>query len=150
MEHSRKMTWNYTDRESRARWVADKYIPFLAASVLDVGAWEQHLRKYLPRGSRYVGIDRAGSPDVRGNLDAGAIPFKDGAFECVICTEVLEHLEHIHAVFDDLIRVSRRWVIVSLPNCWATARWTVLTGRTVAPKFYGLPVDPPEDRHQPQ
>ncbi len=43
---------------------------------------------------------------VRGN--AGALPFKDGSFEVVLCTELLEHVPDPKAVVEELYRVLRR------------------------------------------
>jgi hypothetical protein len=67
----------------------------------------------------------------------------------VLCLDVLEHLENIHRVFDELCRVSGSYVIVSLPNPWASF-WRLLRGDRPGQlvKFYGLPQEPPKDRHK--
>ena len=54
-------------------------------------------------------------------------------------------------MFDELCRVSRKYVIVSLPNPWADFHH-MLRFKDYRPgqalKFYGLPVEEPEDRHK--
>lgn len=96
----------------------------------------------------YVGIDVAGNPDHLIDLEATEQhPFEDRQFECVICIDVLEHLDALHRVFDELIRVTKRHLIVSLPNCWCCARQQIERGRGSI-SHYGLPPERPADRHK--
>lgn len=90
----------------------------------------------------------AGKPDIRLNLEnCTRLTFATGAFHCVLCIDVLEHLDNMHAIFDEIIRVAKHYIIISLPNCWRDARRPIERGRgTFA--HYGLPVDPPMDRHK--
>ena len=118
-------------------------------SVLDVGCFRRELGAALPAGCRHVGIDLLGRPDVTVDLDGGGIPFADGSFDTVVCVDVLEHLEGIHRVFDELLRVSRHRVLLSLPNCWhGNWRWLLPGGVAGSGKYYGLPGEPPPDRHR--
>jgi SAM-dependent methyltransferase len=137
----------FSERRSRSQYVARRFAPYLADSVLDVGCYEAPLRELLA-GTRYVGVDFAGKPDITLNLDTREpLPFGDASFRCVICIEVLEHLENLHHVFGELVRVSSGHVIVSLPNCWRDARRPIERGRGHF-AHYGLPQDPPPDRHR--
>ena len=137
----------YTNREERAKYTVLKYQKYLKGKVLDVGCWNKHLEKYLSRDVEYTGIDVGGNPDIFVDLEKRKIPFQNNEFYCVVCTDVLEHLNNIHQVFDELIRVSRRYVIVSLPNNWCVIKKNILKGRGSL-KFYGLPVEVPRDRHR--
>lgn len=146
----------FTDRPSRARYTALKYAPILTGSVLDVGCDQRHLREHLPRPDFYLGVDLAPPADVLVNLDRENLPFDSARFDTVVCTDVLEHLERIHAVFDELLRVAKNRVIVSLPAPLNSLLGD-LSSRSAASdqpprdqwkKFYGLPVDPPADRHR--
>lgn len=141
----------FTDRESKGRYVWLRYQSILRGAVLDVGADERHLAKHLPSEVSYTGIGLGGSPDIELDLELGRLPFEDDRFDCVLCLDVLEHLEGAHAMFDELCRVSRRHVIISLPNPhWEFYRMlregNYCEGRHL--KFYGLPPEPPEDRHR--
>lgn len=136
----------YDDRASKARYIADKYAPLLAGSVLDVGCDAAPLRA-LVRGS-YTGVDIRPDADVVVNLDRDNLPFADRSFDTVVCTDVLEHLDWCHAVFDDLCRVAGRHVIASLPNPVRNLLTAIAEGGEGRLKYYGLPVDPPADRHR--
>jgi len=43
-------------------------------------------------------------------------PFKDSVFDLVVSLEVLEHIENPLSALDELCRVSRKWLILSVPN----------------------------------
>ncbi len=49
--------------------------------------------------------------------DGGAIPYADGAFDTVIAVEVLEHVPHWESLLAEMLRVARRCVWLSVPNC---------------------------------
>lgn len=138
---------SFDTRESRSRFILRRFPSILQGSVLDVGCYEAPLRELLP-GVKYVGVDFAGRPDVELNLEQiERLPFEDGSFDTVLCIEVLEHLNNLHAVFAELFRVARKHVLVSLPNCWSGARQPIQRGRGDF-AHYGLPLDAPKDRHK--
>jgi hypothetical protein len=60
---------------------------------------------------------------------------------------VLEHLDSIHHIFHELVRVSEKYLVISLPNNWANARRPIARGKGVI-AHYGLPTSPPADRHK--
>lgn len=137
----------FRERHERSAYVARRFAPYLRESVLDVGCYDAPLRGLLP-GVRYTGIDIVGAPDITMNLDTReALPFADSSYRTVICIEVLEHLDNLHHVFDELVRVSAENVIVSLPNCWRDARRPIERGRGHF-AHYGLPQEAPVDRHK--
>jgi Sulfotransferase family len=62
--------------------------------------------------------------------------------------DVLEHTNTIHYVFDELCRVARRHIVIALPNQFDIGnRWATVLGRNRSGK-YGLPLEPPSDRHR--
>ena len=138
---------HFPSREARSKFVAKRFQTYFSDSLLDVGCFEAPLRDIL-EGVKYTGIDVSGKPDVELNLEnCTRLPFETGEFQCVICIDVLEHLDNMHAIFHEIIRVAKRHIIISLPNCWRDARRPIERGRgTFA--HYGLPVDPPTDRHK--
>lgn len=138
---------NFPSRESRSRFVAAHFKKYLNGSVLDVGCFKAPLRDILGCTS-YTGIDIAGEPDLAINLEKiDRLLFSDNEFRSVLCIDVLEHLDNLHTIFDELVRVSEKYVIVSLPNCWCEARLPIEKGKG---RFghYGLPLHKPEDRHK--
>ncbi|MBM3840038.1 MAG: methyltransferase domain-containing protein [Verrucomicrobia bacterium] len=137
----------FAARSQRAEYIARRFKTQLRNKVLDVGCDQAVLKKLAP-GVEYFGIDIAGQPDLVVDLEqTERLPFDDASFDCVVCSDVLEHLENIHRVFDELVRVARRTIVISLPNNWANARRPLARGRGSI-GFYGLPATRPADRHR--
>lgn len=44
------------------------------------------------------------------------LPYKDNSFDLVVCTEVLEHLDQPAKVLSEVLRTSRKYVLISVPN----------------------------------
>ncbi len=44
------------------------------------------------------------------------LPYEDNSFDLVICTEVMEHLENPDKVVDEIMRVSKKYCLFSVPN----------------------------------
>lgn len=138
---------SFPERRLRSEYIARRFAPLLRGRVLDVGCDRALLRQLVP-GIEYFGIDIGGTPDRVVNLEAeNAVPFPDASFDCIVCSDVLEHLANCHHIFDELVRVARKHVIVSLPNNWTNARRPVARGKGKI-GHYGLPVEPPVDRHK--
>jgi len=156
------MNWFYNNRKERSRWLAERFEAEISSSksLLDVGCYNADLKTFISKNIKYTGIDIAGKPDVFINLDEiEKLPFGDNEFDTVICADVLEHLENIHLIFDELCRVSAKNIIISLPNAYASIPEFV-KGKKYAKtpekrkqfgkyqKFYGLPLEKPDDRHR--
>lgn len=142
----------YTGRESKAVYVYDKYKTILTDSVLDVGGDAMYLKSHILKGGgTYVGVGYGPNIDLSLNLELGKLPYEDNSFDTVLCLDVLEHLEVAHAVFYEICRVSKRYVVISLPNPWGLFFQMLMDEKTFPTpwiKWYGLPIDPPEDRHR--
>jgi len=138
---------HFSTREIRTRYIADRYSDFLKGRILDVGC-DRCVLKSLLGDIEYVGIDVQGTPDIYHDLEQNPyLPFEDKSFDCVLCADVLEHLDNLHIVFEELVRVSRKHLIISLPNCWCVARKRIERGKGSF-THYGLPVEKPVDRHK--
>jgi SAM-dependent methyltransferase len=117
-------------------------------TVLDVGCRTGQLRSALPTaGVSYLGLDLSPPANVVGNLGAG-LPFGGATSDTVVALDVLEHTDDIYKSFGELCRVARNYVLVALPNLYDIAgRKRFVLGQRISGK-YGLPVDPPDDRHR--
>lgn len=92
--------------------------------VLDVGCGTKPYEK-LFRTKQYIGIDiknenRHGQKNVDEFFDGLKIPYKDGTFDVVFTTEVLEHTQYPEKLLDEMKRVLKRGGIlfVSMPFVW--------------------------------
>ncbi|HET8746752.1 MAG TPA: class I SAM-dependent methyltransferase [Ramlibacter sp.] len=141
-------TPRFPERQDRTRWVYEHFaLVFREGSVLDVGCYEAPMRQFIG-AERYTGVDVAGHPDVVLNLEeCSRLPFEDRSYDTVMCIEVLEHLGNLHVLVEDLFRVSRKYVLISLPNAWRDARRKIERGSGKI-AHYGLPTQPPADRHK--
>lgn len=98
-------------------------------TVLEAGCGEGFILERFYKaniGEKQVGFDFSDSAlelakkerphlDIRKG-DIYNIPFKDNSFDLVVCCEVLEHLEDPHKALKELHRVSRQYVLLSVPN----------------------------------
>lgn len=117
-------------------------------SLLDVGCRDAILKKHLRRDISYTGIDLIPGPgvDFTGNAEQG-LPFSDCSYDAVVALDLLEHADNIWFVFDELLRVARRQVVVLLPNAYHwRLRLQYLSGREM--DKYMLPPAPILDRHR--
>ena len=156
------MNWFYKNREERSKWLAERFEKEISSSksLLDVGCYNADFKKHIPISIKYTGIDIAGKPDIFINLDKiEKLPFNNNEFDTIVCADVLEHLENIHLIFDELCRTSAKNIIITLPNAYASIP-EFIKGKKYAKtkekqkqfgkynKFYGLPLEVPEDRHR--
>ena len=143
-----KISQYNSKRESRIRFGVKKFKNYLKESILDVGCDEGYLRNLISNDVKYIGIDISGKPDFVINLEIDKLnKFDDNSFHTVICLDVLEHLNNLHSVFDDICRVSKKYVIISLPNSWMMFKFSLISGNK-GYKRYGLPINNPIERHK--
>lgn len=48
--------------------------------------------------------------------DGYKMPFADNSFDVITCIDVLEHVEDYHRFLDELLRISKGYVLISTPN----------------------------------
>jgi len=91
--------------------------------VADIGCGEQPLRDLIEsKGGKYVGIDI--SQNSKNNVDVIAaitnIPQADNMFDCILCSEVLEHVQDTHSAFMEMTRLLHKggYLIITTPFCY--------------------------------
>lgn len=103
--------------------------PLQPQSILDVGAGEGFTLARLKKekiGKKLEGIEYMDEAIAMGKKlhpdilvkkgDIYKLPYEDKIFDLVICTEVLEHLENPQKGLKELIRVSKKYILVTVPN----------------------------------
>jgi SAM-dependent methyltransferase len=104
-----------------------------STNILDVGCGEGAVANFLNnkpsiKANQIAGLDielnrlriaRAINPELQ--FYQGSIynlPFQNNSFDLVLALEVLEHLEFPEKAIGELNRVSRDWIVISVPNDW--------------------------------
>jgi 2-polyprenyl-3-methyl-5-hydroxy-6-metoxy-1,4-benzoquinol methylase len=103
--------------------------PLKAESILDAGCGEGFTMKKLLKsgvGKKIEGIEYSKDSILLGKklfpyltFKEGSVyelPYQDNSFDLVVCTEVLEHLEEPSKVLKEILRVSKEYVLISVPN----------------------------------
>ena len=136
------------DRVARQKFIHLNFAKYLRGKILDVGNSNGTLGTLSDNKHFYVAIDFTGTPSIIVDLEEGRLPFRSNTFDCVVCADVLEHINNLHTIFDEIFRVSSRYVIISVPNMQVfQLRWKFLWGRKLG-VYYGLPEISPSDRHR--
>lgn len=107
----------------------EEAVPLAPRRVLDAGCGEGHVTAWLAEAlpaSRITGVDgraeaieayRKRNPGADGMAgDLRALPFEAGAFDLVVCTEVLEHLPEPADVLRELGRVCSGHLLLTVPH----------------------------------
>ena len=109
--------------EERMRFRAAARLARVApgASVLDIGCRDGGLRRFLPPGIRYQGMDitpEFAALDIVIRDVSDGIPFPDATFDNVFCIEVLEHVPNPFGALTEMHRVLRPGGVLTLsvPN----------------------------------
>lgn len=135
-----EVTFNYTKhadtKPARQKEIEGFYTTLISVcrgldieNILDVGCGEGFSLDRLSQqniGKKYVGLDNSRVavelgkklfPDL--SLTVGDIydlNVEDNAYDLVMCTEVLEHLAHPEVAIEEIKRVSKKYVALSVPN----------------------------------
>jgi SAM-dependent methyltransferase len=120
LQRARQQSWGRINRY-RLRLV----LRYAGDSILDVGCATGMYVDYLnANGYEAWGLDLLAYPEwtqgqeracVRGTL--AYLPFADGSFDTVTAFEVLEHLPEPQRALQEIHRVSRKNLVVTVPDC---------------------------------
>jgi SAM-dependent methyltransferase len=92
--------------------------------VLDIGCGKKPYRRLFPSATYYVGTEtnRTFTPGSRADVTAlgEALPFAAGAFDAVVCTEVLEHVPEPGDFLREVFRVITPGgvLLLTTPQTW--------------------------------
>jgi hypothetical protein len=138
----------YHTREGRNKFIYSVYKDYLSKSVLNIGGGgEKYLLKYINKKTNHFEIDKFGSPDLIFDLEKDDLNrIKTNEYETVVCTDVLEHIDNFHEVFDHILRIAKKDIIISLPNCYKIFISSINNPKAF--KHYGLPFGNPDHRHK--
>ncbi|MCK4319953.1 class I SAM-dependent methyltransferase [Candidatus Micrarchaeota archaeon] len=109
------------------------------SNILEVGCGKGILLNTLKKKKdcKVTGVDIISKPDsidfpfFTVDIDSEPLPFDSDSFDYVICTEVLEHLFNPEKAIDELARVSKDKLLISIPN-------TRYVGYSVRLLFFGV------------
>ena len=126
VENAREFGWGTGDLTTERRDLLDNHV--VGKAVLDAGCGVGGFVDYLSRrGYAATGLEKhdmfLAVGREKGFLGdfvqcdlSSTLPFRDGAFDTTICLDVLEHVENdVHAV-RELIRVTRKRLVVAVPQ----------------------------------
>jgi hypothetical protein len=158
-KRQKKTPINHNSRKDRNRVVANIINDSPNKNILNIGSGgEYNLKKQLSKHRSCFDIDISGDCDLILDLDEiEKLPFDDCSFDMSCALDVLEHLEQFHLIFYELFRISKKNVLISLPNSAYEIFHNVLKNkpqkrpdlnRGIFSKYYGLPIVIPNDRHR--
>jgi hypothetical protein len=102
-------------RTSKYEIVADRTVA-MSGTLVDVGARDKILQQYLQKTRlHYLSSDIMPGHPLYWNLEE-PLPAMDNAYEVIVALDVLEHVENIHQALQELLRVSRNRLFISIPN----------------------------------
>lgn len=132
--------------EQRYMHLADYHRQYLEGEVIDVGSRSSELLERLT-GVKGDLVDKHNRNLPNWDWEKNNVPAPDGSYETVICYDTLEHIDNFHDGFEDILRLSKNYVLISLPNNWKKALNEFIKGRGRWAS-YGIPPEKPHDRHK--
>ncbi|MEK6891380.1 MAG: methyltransferase domain-containing protein [Nanoarchaeota archaeon] len=97
------------------------------AKLLEIGAGDRTLKKFLPGNIAYESLDFdpnygkaffKAKHDYHFDLDKGKLPVKTNSYDIIVCLETLEHTMYPQRVIDEMKRVAKADALffISIPN----------------------------------
>lgn len=95
-----------------------KAAKYVVGRVLDIGAGDYSRYRHFFHCGQYLKMDVAKSDNIDVVGSAEAIPFKDGQFDSLVSTQVLEHLKHPAVAVKEMARVLKTggFALVTAPQ----------------------------------
>ena len=131
--HQREMyfgdPWNRYWHGTRLHQIKKLARSITFRNFLDVGCAEGYYLKLLTTTFSFENVKGVGLDIAKNYLlkakkeapesllvlaDAHALPFRENCFDLVLCSEVFEHLLNPKEAFKELVRVSRKYILISV------------------------------------
>lgn len=152
---------DFINRKQRNEFVS-KYLLKNCETILNIGGGgKRDLELSIKNKSIEVfEIDITGDCDLIVDLDkVNKLDFENESFDICCAFDVLEHLEQFHLILNEMIRIAKNEVLISLPISSSELFNVIRNNRNkqnclkrqdrgVYSKFYGLPLSKPKDRHR--
>jgi SAM-dependent methyltransferase len=98
-----------------------RIVPKGRSTVLDIGTRDGHFSRLLTNHFSSVTaldlvkptFDYPGIVTVAGDITN--LDFPDNSFDCIFCTEVLEHIPNVTKACQEIIRVARHEIVIGVP-----------------------------------
>jgi SAM-dependent methyltransferase len=103
----------------------EKNVKAIDGDVMDFGCGSKPYRSLFENCKEYIGVDfepieASKNPNVDVFYNGKDIPFEDKKFDCIFCTEVVEHLFNLEEILEEFHRVLKDdgIVILTFPFAW--------------------------------
>ena len=131
-------------------FVIQKLLKDQEGELLDFGARDQILKKFLPKQIKYTGVDITQNKDQTNIImDLNQkIKFDNNFFDFITALDVVEHLDDPCNFIDECLRISKNQVHIVLPNiAYYEFRLMLLFFGSLGSKYHfsGKKID---DKHQ--
>ncbi len=106
-----------------------KELPFCFETVIDVGCGDGYVlhcieKKYKNKKVYGLDLSEGRIKTTKRNVvcshlirsEIHHLPFPDNSFDVVICSELLEHIPEYQKTIEELVRISKKRVIITVPN----------------------------------
>jgi phospholipid N-methyltransferase len=96
-------------------------VPDLAHTILEIGFYDGRLTRRIMSRGEVVALDKSIQADIKGvhlvQSSIDSMPFRVRSFDCVVCTEVLEHLpkNQYQEGLEEMAKTARKWILISVP-----------------------------------
>ena len=109
-----RLLWHYLAHSSEQERF--KGLPTILHIAPEVCLMKQFKMMYEPAPYSYITADLE-SPLADMHFDVQEIPIEDGAFDCVICNHIMEHVEDDRKALKEIFRILRRggWGVILSP-----------------------------------
>ena len=104
----------------RIEFIANKLSKLNGDTILDLGCRDMILKKFLKGNFIYYGVDsydlnQSDDTYIQHNLEKG-VPNNVKGSDIIVALDVLEHIENIHEIYSQLFSISKKKVVIALPN----------------------------------